>query len=95
MFLRHIRCPLFYVLIDISTNASTLSAASGAILPCFATGTVQSVPSYIYIALLSAALLEQHPFHIVRAAVYPLLLSSQHSVDADVGQALFPLHTCT
>ena len=47
-----------------------------------------SHPILQYIALLSAALLEQHPCHIARAAVYPLLLSSQDSVDADVDQAL-------
>ena len=36
------------------------------------------------------ALLEQHPCHIARAAVYQLLLSSQDSVDADVDQTLIP-----
>ena len=34
--------------------------------------------------------MEQHPCYIPRAAVYPLLLSSQDSVDADVDQALIP-----
>ena len=49
-----------------------------------------SIPSNSYIALLSAALSEQHPRHIAWTLVYPILLSSQDSVDADVDQALIP-----
>ena len=49
-----------------------------------------SQPIFSYIALLSAALLEQHPCHIAQAAVDPLLLSSRYNVDADVDQALNP-----
>ena len=48
------------------------------------------IPSYSYIALLSAALSEQHPCQNTGALVYPLLLSSQDFVDADVDQALIP-----
>ena len=38
----------------------------------------------------SAALSEQHPCHIAWTLVYPLLLSSQDPVDADVDQSLIP-----
>ena len=38
---------LCYVLIHISTNASTLSTVSGTIKPHFATGTVQSVTYHL------------------------------------------------
>ena len=55
--------------------------------PC--SGTFQ-LPSYSYIALLSSALSVQHPCHIAWAPVYPLLLSSPNSVDADVDQAMIP-----
>ena len=51
---------------------------------------VSHIQSYSYTALHSAARLEQHPCYIPRAAVYPLLLSSQDSVDADVDHALIP-----
>ena len=82
---------LCYVHIHITTDASTLSTSSGTFQPRLATGTAQChIPSYSYIALLSAALSEQHPCHIAWAPVYPLLLSSQDSVDADVDQALIP-----
>ena len=91
---------LCYVLIHISTNVSTLSTASGTIQPCFATGTAQSVTSHHAVTShyfqqrfwsnIHVTLHGQHPCHIARAAVYPLLLSSQYSVDADVEQALIP-----
>ena len=87
MCLRHIRCPLLCS----HTNASIVSKASGTIQSRFATRTAQCpIPSYSSIALISAALLEQHPCHIARArsVVYPLLFSSQYSVDADVDHAL-------
>ena len=80
------------------TNASTLSTTSGTIQPALRQEQrIVHIPSYSYIALLSAALLEQHPRHIARPAVYPLLLSSKVSVDADVEHALaHPLfHTST
>ena len=48
------------------------------------------IPSYNYVALLSTAPLEQHPCHIARAAVYPLLLFSQDYVGANVDQSLIP-----
>ncbi len=48
------------------------------------------IPSYNYLALLSAALLEQHPCHIARAIFHTVPLSSQYSVDVAVDQALIP-----
>ena len=39
-------------------------------------------------AIISAALLEQHPCHIAGTVVDALLLSSQDSVDADVDHVL-------
>ena len=84
----HILVVLCYVIIHISTNASTISITSGTIQPRFATEC--HIPFYSYVALLSAALLEQHPCRIARAAVYLIRLSSQDSVDADVDRALIP-----
>ena len=81
---------LCYVLIHISTDASTLSTASGTPPLCDRNSAECHIPSYSYIALLSAALSEQHPCHIAWTPVYPLLLSSQYPVDADVDKALIP-----
>ena len=79
-----------YVFIHISSNVSTLSTANGTIHPALRNIAECHIPSYSYSALLPDALLEQPPCYIVRSAVYPLLLSSQYYVDADVDQALIP-----
>ena len=83
---------LCYVLIHIITDASTLSTANWNIQTTLRDRNSAEchIPSYGYIALLSASLSEQHPCQVAWAPAYPLLLSSQDSVDADVGQALVP-----
>ena len=84
---------LCYVLIHISTLClDTLHSQWNITTPfCDRNSAECHIPSYSYIALLSAALSEQHPCHIAWAPVYPLLLSSQYSVDSDVDQALITL----
>ena len=51
---------------------------------------IVSYPMLQLHAIISAALLEQHPCHLAGAVVDTLLLSSQDSVDADVDHALIP-----
>ena len=75
----------------ISTNASTLSTAEQSNPLCDRNSAECHIPSHSYIALLSATILGQHPCHIARAAVYPILLSGQRYVDAYLNQALIPL----
>ena len=86
MCLPHTRCP--NVLIHISTDDSTLSTASGTFHPRFATGTAQRVTSHLTVT--SHCAFGATSIHIAWTPVYPLLLSSQDHVDADVDQALIP-----
>ena len=91
MCLPHTRCPLLCSHTYYHKCLDTLLSQWNNPTPlCDRNSAKCHIPSYSYIALLSAALLEQHPCHIARTAVYPLLLSSQDSVDADVDQALIP-----
>ena len=78
---------LCYVLIHISTDASTLSTASGTFQPRFATGTARNVTSHLTVrhrTTFSSA------FGATSMSHCSLLPSSQDSVDADVDQALIP-----
>ena len=86
---------LYYVLIHTSTNASTLSTASGTIQPCFVTETAQSVTShltatshYFQQRLLSNihVTLQGQDSSLPSTAFQPISF-----VDADVEQALIPL----
>ena len=87
--LRHIRCPLLCSHTHLHKCISTVQWDNPT-PPCCDRNSAEciTVTSYSYIALVSAALLEQHPCRIALAGVYPLRLSSQDSVDAAMDQAL-------